>query len=787
VKGASGSLLARALLLSLPLLSSAAPLRAGPQSAPPIHLDAGTLAGALAEIARSTGAEIVSLEPGLAAVGVGVRTVPRDTDRALSEVLRGTAWRALRIGPSSWRIVRALRAPRPLRPSPPRPAPPPPAVQGDEITVTAGKFPTLLRDYPGTLVRLPGVGGTALPAGLNDLAHLSPAVFATAFGAGRDKLFLRGIADSSFNGASQTTTAIYFDDAPIAFGSPNPNLRLYDIASVEVLEGPQGTLYGSGSIGGVIRISPNPVDLVRRSVSLGSEVSSVAGGGIGWSANGAANLPLLPHGAGLRLVGYHEQEAGYISDPHLGARINRVDVSGGRAAFAAEPGGGIKADLGLIYQETSARDAQFVDVDRGLTRRPSLAQPYRSRFVLGRAGLRKQWDSGIELAGVLSYGHRTSVDRFDATLDAMNSGATVYDMERASSTWTAEARVGRASGKGVHWVAGIGIEHISDGQSRAFGSPQGTVALDEVTNITRSASAFAQARWPVARRLELTAGLRYTVARTDSEPARGAFTNYIRGATAQRLDPTLAVLWRAGPRLSAFLRYQTGYRNGGVTVTRGVGRVADFGSDSIMMVEAGARLRPLDGERLELSGTVSYARWNDVLADQVTRRGTPITANIGNARLVTVEGAANWRHPAGWRASAAMLFTANRLIPADPATPQVGRRLPDTPAFTGRLEAGYDWTGLSGASGSVRASLRYVGPSVLGPGVLLDLEQGNYAAVDAGATWRRGPVSLKLAVENVTNSHASRFALGNPLLLYRREGHVPLQPRTISAGLSFAY
>lgn len=780
----SGSFPTRALLLSLTLLArpdlalAHAPERSA-ESAP-----SQSIAAALQDIARRSGAEIVSLEAGLSAQAATVHRLPADPAKAIAAVLRGTPFRAVRIGPSAWRIVRAERGARrapPLSPSPPL------TEATSEITVTAGKFPTLLRDYPGTVVRLPLRNGAELPVRLGDLSAGSPAIFATAFGEGRDKLFLRGIADSSFNGASQTTTAIYLEDAPIAFGSPAPNLRLYDIASIEVLEGPQGTLYGSGSIGGVIRIAPKPVDLARRSVVAGADVSGVDGGGLGWAANAALNVPLATNAIGVRLVGYREEQPGWVSDPRLGHGINRVTVWGGRGAVAAQPGGGVTVDLGLVYQETAARDSQYVDNEAGLVRRPSLAQPYRNRFVLGRASLRKRWDGGLELAGVFSYGHRTSMDRFDATQDAMNNGATVYDLERASSTWTAEARVGRSVAKGIGWVAGIGLEHIADGQSRAFGSPEGTVALDEVTNITRSASAFAQARWPFARRLELTGGLRLTIARTDSEPSRGAFTSYIRGKTAQRLDPTLALLWTVHPGLSAYVRFQTGYRNGGVTVARGVGRVADFGSDSIEMVEAGGRVKPGGGTRLELSGSLSYARWSDVLADQVTRRGTPVTTNIGNARLVTAEATANWHHPSGWRLAAAMVYTWNRLRPSEAvAGPAPTRRLPDTPAFVGRIATGYEWQP-DGATGSVSAGVRYVGPSLLGPGSLLDLPQGDYALVDASAGVRRGPLHLHLSVENLLNSHASRFALGNPLMLYRREGHVPVQPRTLSAGLSISY
>ncbi|HEY6868615.1 MAG TPA: STN domain-containing protein, partial [Novosphingobium sp.] len=199
----------------------AAPGRAVAAPAPAtIAIDDGPLSAALARIAAAEQLEIVSLEPRLASRTVRGQTLPADPMRALTRLLTGTGLRAVRTGPRSFRIERSRRSPAPpdLSPLPgPQPGEPEP------VTVVASKFPTSLRDYPGTVMRLPGADGTGLPVPtrLDDLARRLPVVTATAFGDGRDKLFVRGIADSSFNGASQPATAIYFDDAPIGFGSPN--------------------------------------------------------------------------------------------------------------------------------------------------------------------------------------------------------------------------------------------------------------------------------------------------------------------------------------------------------------------------------------------------------------------------------------------------------------------------------------------------------------------------------------------------------------------------------------
>lgn len=801
--GRAGSSLRRLAAASLPLLLCAGPggltspataQPAPPQGAAgPIAISADSLAGAARQIARATGSEIVSLEPGLDQVRVPARRLPADPARALARLLAGTPFRAAATGPRSFRIER--------RPAPPRAVPASrfPGPDGGQaggqtatpaaITVLASRFPTRLRDYPGSLVRLPTEGGAGLPepSRLTDLAGRYPVVFSTAFGEGRDKLFVRGIADSSFNGAAQPTTAIYFDDARIGFGSPNPSLRLYDVASVEVLEGPQGTLYGGGSIGSVIRITPNPVELDRRTVSGSAQAVIPSGGTPGWRLSAATNLPLATDRVGLRLVGYTERAGGFIDDPLSGNNINQVDVNGGRAALTVRPSTGLRIDLGGLYQHTRSRDAQYVNIPRTLIRSPALPQPFGNELVLARAALRNTWDNGLELSGLVSFGHRSANDRFDAQLDVAGSGATAYDLQRSSSVWSGELRLARNRASGVSWVAGLGLERIADGQTRAFGGMAGVVAVDEVTNITRSGSLFAQGRLPIGARLQATAGLRFTVARTDSEPARGRAVSFIRGRPDHHFDPTLALLYRLDDTLSAYARFQTGYRNGGVTVARGVGKVSDFRPDAIAMGELGLRRRRAGACGLEWNGVVSFARWKDVLAELVTRRGTPITTNIGNARLLALEGSASWHDCAGWSLGGAALFTGNRLLgELSSQTSLANRRLPDTPAFSGHVDAGYEWRSPGGATRTVSASLHYVGRSILGPGPELDLSQGNYAVINAGISSRKGPLTLRLAVENLLNTRANRFALGNPLTLYQRQGFAPVMPRTIMIGASIS-
>lgn len=781
MKGLRGFFRRAGIIVSLAFLACTTASPAFARSAGRIHIENGTLAAAIHTIASATGAEIVTVEPGAANYPVRARKLNPDPRLALDELLRSTEFRAISLGSNSFRIERRPAEARPRKVTAliiqaPISSP------SDEPIVVEGKFPTPLQNYPGSVSRSEFsskvVGTLHISDDVSDLARTTPVVSATAFGEGRNKLFVRGVADSSFNGTAQPTTSIYLGETLIGFGSPNPNPKLYDIASIEILEGPQGTLFGSGSMGGVIRIMPNPVNLQDLQGFALAGVSTTVGGSAGWKLSGMLNLPVIEGNLGLRMVAYSERDGGYIDDPRLGSNINGATIAGGRLAVSADLGGGISLNLGGFYQSTRAQDMQYADRTGPLQRSSAITQPYSSDLKVAHLDLRKDWDSGITLTSVWSIGHRTMLDRFDASIG--RTRLTAYDLQRSSSLLTSETRVGGDLGPAVSWVLGVDFEHIKDGQSRALGIPADPNALDEVTNRTTSGSLFVQGRARLSRQVQLTIGMRYTVAETDSQPARGGSISYVKGPLGHRFDPTVAVLWQGAPRLAFYGRFQTGYRNGGVSVARGVGKVADFSPDSIVMGEAGFRLSPRNRRGLSLSGAVSVARWKNVLAELLSPRGIPVTSNIGDANIWTVEASGSWTNGYGLSVGASLMLTSNHLVGDLAAqSPPRNRLLPDTPKFSATAHGGYTWGNERTTLFTVQASGQYVGRSILGPGAFLDLNQGDYVKFDLGFSIRRGPVSISMNIENALNSQASRFALGNPLMIYRRDGRVPLQPRTI--------
>lgn len=789
------TLRARARLrLALSLLPLGVPLAAQARDTR-IDIPATTLDVALSLLARETGADVISTEAGLGKIRVPAIRGAASARQALDRMLHGSGFRAIAVDAHSFRIVRAaLPAPPPS--PPPSPAPPrhphvraPEPSPAVEVIVTASKQHIPLLRFPGSITSVDSSLGSIAGAApdMSVVAHSTPVLQTTELGAGRDKIFIRGIADSSFNGATQSTASSYFGDVQLGYSGADPGLRLYDMKSIEVMEGPQGTLYGSGSIGGVIRLTPNPVDLTRVGASLASGVTLTDHGAPGADLGGMVNLPIRAETLGLRLVAYRVRDGGFIDDPERGATdINRTDTTGARGELALDPGDGWHVQLGGLWQRIDARDSQYAERDVGaLDHAAAIAQPYHTDIALGRLVLTKDWDSGLQLLSVNGVVTTHSADLYDASLDTQ---PLAYDTDGAKLLLTHETRLSRSLANGSSWVAGFTLLSSRDAQSRSVGPPGAQADILGVTNVTRSASLFAESTVALSSNFAATLGARLTAARTDGEPSTEPRSrDFVRGRSTLRVDPTLGFSWRLSDGLAMFGRFQTGYRTGGIAVARGIGRVADFLPDSIRVGEIGLRHVRKSELGLAYSASVSLARWTNIQADLVNRRGIPYTANIGDARIEAVEATADWVPVRGLHAVASFLYTHNSVTGplADLSSP-ANRHLPETPPFAGKAALSYQWS--IGRAGQLKlgGSADYIGRSVLGTGDLLDISQGRYVVLGVSGDWIWQRYDVSLTLDNLANRRDNQFAYGNPFTLADRDQTTPLRPFSVRLGVAIA-
>ncbi len=795
-------------------LAVAAPAQAG-QGA--VDLPAGRLGDAVLALGRQSGTSIVVGDPGLWARRVPAVRGRMTAREALDRLAVAANADVVAAGAVGWRLVTS--APRVVRVKRPKvvPVAAPPAVQGADIVVTGSKRDVRLRDFAGQVALLDGVDLALGGAGGTEaiLARLA-SVSSTHLGAGRNKLFIRGIADSSFTGPTQTTVGQYFGDLRLSYNAPDPDLRLYDIASVEVLEGPQGTLYGAGSLGGIIRTVPNAPELGAVSASIAGGLSATWHGDPGADLGATLNVPLGERVA-LRVVGYGVSEGGYIDNPVLDRRdVNRTRIGGGRAALRLDAGNGWTVDLGGIGQWTKGDDSQYADRDAPpLTRSSAIVQGFSADYMMGQVVVSGAI-GGLKVKSSTGIVNQTLTERYDATLPAADptlpitnwpafgsplttaaGSPRVFAQRNATDMIANETRVWRPMRNGFGWVVGGSYTHNRTRLSRSLGPVGAPAPVTGVTNSIDEATLYGEGSVQLVQGLTATAGARVTRASLagtgeDIAPARLEAVALARArVTADRIEtsvlPSASLIAAVLPKVSLYGRYQQGFRPGGLAIESDF--VRRFENDRVRTLESGVRFGLAGVDRAYLTASVSHTIWQDIQADFIDATGLPSTANIGDGRIWTFSAAGGWKPVAGLTLDAGFTYNDSRVTEPSAALFVALARMSQVPniaRYAGRLGADYRRDIGRDLELRVYGWARYVGRSRLGVGPVLGEEQGDY--LDTALTARIGRPSLgvTLGLTNLTDSVGNRFALGTPFQV--GSGQItPQRPRTIRIGLDAAF
>lgn len=757
-----------------------------------IDIPASRLSDALVALGRQANISIGAASADISGARVRPLRGRFGPEHALQHLLEGTGFSFVRFDAVTFRIVRAPPV-RVARSEPPARRPetgaPPPAiiVTGSKRSIPLDRYPATVDvvDLQGSVQPVTGASGSATL-----LANL-PMLASTQLGRGRNKLFIRGVADSSFTGPTQATVGQYLGEVRLNYNAPDPDLSLYDIARVEVIEGPQGTLYGAGTLGGVLRLIPNPPELDRTAGSVAVGTSETRRGAPSDDLAGMANVPIVPDVLGLRIVAYRDVEGGYINDLERALpNVNRMRISGGRATLRINAGSGWTIDLGGAFQWIATRDSQYTDLaGPALSRRSAIAQPFDNDYQLWHATLRKSWH-GIELVSASGFVQHDVSARYDAT-PAGASQRVAFDEEDAIRLFTHETRLSTKGSGDDGWVVGVALVDDFDQVKRSMGAPGAEDLIAGIRNSTFEASIFGEISIPIAPRLTGTIGGRLTYSRLSGEPLVDVGGNEFEpDRDGLRALPSIALAWRAKPQFLVFARYQEGFRAGGLSIVQTASGPAakHFRSDRIATAEAGVRFGRSADVPLTGAVTVSYARWQDIQADLIEPSSLPSTANIGNGRVYGLELSARWRPSRHLSTTAAVFLNDSTLV--SPAAGFEQSDIEDLPNIARTGIAGVaEWrTTLGTAIGfAVRGSGRYVGKSKLGVGPALDLSQGDYfdGSFDARLSWKQ--FQLTAGVTNVVDARANRFALGNPFGPTAGRQSTPLRPRTVRIGLEAAF
>jgi iron complex outermembrane recepter protein len=769
---------------------------------------AGSAGQAAIVLARQTGTSIVISDPQVARRQVRALRGRMGVEEALRRLARAAGGRAVPAAPGAWRIVAAPSQARPVRTAPPAPAPvrrAAEAVGAETIVVIGSKRELTLAQLPGQVSILSGreleAGGIG---GTEKIAQRIATVTSTHLGSGRNKLFIRGIADSSFTGPTQATVGQYLGDLRLTYNAPDPDLRLSDMARVEVLEGPQGTLYGAGSLGGIIRLVPNPPVPGEASASIAAGGSLTQKGSPGGDLGATLNLP-VSDGAALRATLDAATLGGYIGKPQIGREdVNRTRILGGRASARAELAPEWTVDLIGLGQSTRSRDSQYAMrggpplVSEAQVREGSQADYAMGQFVVsGRIG-------EVRLRSTTGLVHQQLEERYDASAPDL---PRLFTQENRTRMIAHETRAWSPERGGFSWLAGASFTHNRTVLNRGFEVDGARSPTTGVRNTIDEATLYAQASLRLREGLTTTAGGRLTRSRLGGEARDVATTIALAraGVTASRsittVLPSLALNAQLSRRTNFYVRYEEGFRPGGLTMESDF--VRRFRNDRTATWELGLRHgRPGTGP-FDLAASVSYTRWRDIQADFIDNSGLPSTANIGDGRVWSASLTGGVALAAGLRAEAAVTWNSSevdtpslelvtlvaRAMPAFASGAQVqeaalarSMQVPNIAEVSGRAALSWEHALSDDLQLASHVWASYVGKSRLGIGPELGEPQGDY--VESNADLRVGTerFGVSVSISNIANARGNRFSLGTPFATVRDQV-TPLRPRTVRIGV----
>ncbi|MGZ3266600.1 MAG: TonB-dependent receptor domain-containing protein [Croceibacterium sp.] len=733
-----------------------------------IDIEATSLPEAIAELAREAFVS-VGTEGSLPRIRTQSLQGRMTVDAALARLLRGTGYAARRVSATAWRIE---RAPNPTVPPPPPAAPGTPEIATEEIVVNATKRDLTLDTAPLAASVVQFTPAERLDPGSNTqrVAQHLEGLSLTGQGPGRNRMFLRGVADSPFGGKSQATVAVLLDDARLTYVAPDPDIRLVDVDRVELLKGPQGSLYGSGALGGIYRIVTNRADPSKFSIGGSVTGEAVAAGEIGGGGSVVVNVPLVADVMAIRLVGYGEESPGWLN---TGSRkdSNGSTVVGVRGGLGIEPGGGWRVDATGFGQWLQAKDSNYTYQPKAHDRPAQLPEPHDNDLV--HASLRLAHDGAMQVVLSSGYTVHDVNDRYDATQGADSfalPNPQTLDDDAHYRLWDSEARMTGKLGR-IAWLGGLSYVQSWQNSVRTLTDAGGTqLVIESVDRHESEAALFGEGTLPLSDAFDATLGGR--LFDTILHERRAVATDEGRKELSQTgITPSASLSWHPHPGRLVYLRYGAAQRQGGTTVDPN-GAVQTLDEDKLTTLESGWRET---AGAVDLDLGVYQSWWHDIQSDVLLTNGLVETANVGDGSITGAELSVKARVDCGWQIEGGAMVQSALLTRDMSGLKLHDRRLPVVPSWTlrGSLARGFT---LRSWDATLSANARYVGPARLSFDPALDRPMGNYLETGIGLEARRGRWSLALEGRNLFNARGDSFVYGNPLRIFSTQQYVRQDP-----------
>ena len=591
--------------------------------------------------------------------------------------------------------------------SSPAPAPVPTAGTpntDDDIVVTATRTGAV------SVQKVPLAISVVDPAALNrqggqgftDYLGTLPSVFVQSLGPGQNKINIRGFSTGTFaptDTQDRTLVAVYLDDTPISLQGNTPDLKVFDLERVEVLRGPQGTLFGASAMAGTVRFITKKPNLTKTEGNIEGQLSGTEDGGLNWSLRGSISVPLVTDRVALRVGGYQGRNSGYIDNVGTGRKdANYDETTQLRAVLRIKATDRLTLDPSFTYSRlrTGGEPTVLVGV-AGVgpgQYRSTVDEFYRDNLKLYNLTANYELDganivsstSYIDRSFARHYGGEYLVQRLGLrrVVPAIQPFDLIAPNDIASTVrdFTQELRINSTGERRFNWIGGVfyqnqrrsltqnifakSLSGVGFDQLRARAGGNGVGVLIPSTSYgapfsdmpfygdqhysERQIALFGELSYLIVPGLKATIGARYFDWRQNFDLYYGGLLGAVGvGQPLRRTDsakehgvnPRFALSYQANDNILFFAEAAKGFRFGGVNdplpTSCGATGGATFGPDKTWSYSLGAKTQLFD-RHLKLNVTAFRADWNDIQTlFVITACSYGIKVNAGNVRNQGVE------------------------------------------------------------------------------------------------------------------------------------------------------
>jgi outer membrane receptor protein involved in Fe transport len=665
----------------------------------------------------------------------------------------------------------------------------------ETVVVTAAKRSESSQSIAGGITAMTGADLAQMHANtLTDFAGMVPSLAIESNGPTNNIVSIRGVTTGSTQLGS--AVALYVDEVPVGastqfgLGAQSLNINLFDMNRVEVLDGPQGTLYGANALGGALKYVTAAPDLNAYDALGEVEGSSTAHGGYNDDLRAMANIPFMDGQAALRLDGVQEADTGYTQDPDHGrSNVGGAHSLGGRASFLVDLSPDLDIRLSAASQDVKGYGADVVLKDF-LTHRPvagtydqsyALAQPSDNALDLYSAVV--NWNlHWAKLTSVTGYQYNYGSYTLDVTplydtlfaLYGFPFGATPFGLPVKTSTkkFTQELRLASPDNHNFEWVVGGYFDReITDESVNLVdgATPSGNVPYfntlpfyGNLPSTYREFAVFADGTYYVTDRFDVTLGIRYS--QQDQH-----YSSYI---SSLLFGPPFGVVYPfknssnqgvetylINPRFQLtddtmlYARASSGYRPGGpnfvLPSSFGSTAAPTFNPDNLWNYELGEKTKLFDGRAL-FNFDIYDIEWTSI---QTTANfgGINQLVNAGNARIEGAETSFEYRVLHNLDLGGTASYTDGFLTtPSAVLGTSKGAQLPLSARYQFALNGTYTFDLPGNVGGALNVSDVYVGSRDAG-----------YNVAPAGLAVGRGTPLYKLGAYNTVNLNLAMFLSSN--------------------------